>query len=114
MLGPIDLFDEHMGSNGTRLAYKLIGTVVVIIGFFEMTNLWSVLTPRSVRLFRVSICCFCGRMWGGWGGYRSPILSREGFSVVDRIGGAMGESILFFKRRKLHLKSAFFTRAALA
>ncbi|MBP7006022.1 hypothetical protein KBB27_02790 [Patescibacteria group bacterium] len=40
-LGPIDLFDEHMGSNGTRLAYKLIGTILVIVGFLEMTNLWS-------------------------------------------------------------------------
>lgn len=47
-LGPIDLFDEHMGSNGTRLAYKLIGTVVVIIGFLEMTNLWSAFLNATI------------------------------------------------------------------
>lgn len=40
-LGPIDSIDAKLGASGTRLFYKLFGTVIVIIGFMVMTNLWT-------------------------------------------------------------------------
>ena len=40
-LGAIDAVDEKLGANGTRLFYKLLGTIVVIVGFLVMTNLWG-------------------------------------------------------------------------
>lgn len=40
-LGTFDSIDSRLGPNGTRLFYKLLGTIVVIIGFLVMTNLWD-------------------------------------------------------------------------
>ncbi len=40
-LGPIDMIDAKLGGGGTRLFYKIVGTVIVIAGFLYMTNLWD-------------------------------------------------------------------------
>lgn len=40
-LGPVDMFEYKIGPGGTRLVYKVLGTVIVIIGFLVMTNLWG-------------------------------------------------------------------------
>lgn len=40
-LGPIDMIDAKLGAGGTRLFYKLLGTVIVVVGFLLMTNLWD-------------------------------------------------------------------------
>lgn len=40
-LGPVDWLEYKIGPGGTRLAYKILGTVIVVIGFLVMTNLWG-------------------------------------------------------------------------
>ncbi len=40
-LGPIDWLEYKIGPGGTRLVYKLFGTVIVLAGFLVMTNLWD-------------------------------------------------------------------------
>lgn len=47
-LGPIDAIDNKLGANGTRLFYKLLGTIVVIVGFLVMTNLWGVFVEATL------------------------------------------------------------------
>lgn len=40
-LGPVDWFEYKIGPGGTRLVYKIFGTIIVIAGFLVMTNLWG-------------------------------------------------------------------------
>ncbi len=47
-LGPLDWLEYKLGPGGTRLAYKLLGTVMVLIGFLVMTNLWSAFLNASL------------------------------------------------------------------
>lgn len=58
-LGPLDFLEYKIGPGGTRLVYKILGAVIVIIGFLVMTNLWGrflnasigsvIPTPRVIR-----------------------------------------------------------------
>ena len=41
ILGPIEWVDRNIGFGGTRLAYKLLGIFIIIIGFLVITNLYD-------------------------------------------------------------------------
>ena len=50
--GPIPSADKYLGTEGgTRLAYKLIGILISIIGFLVMTNLVNNVLSAIVKLF---------------------------------------------------------------
>lgn len=49
MLGMVDWAEQHLGSGGTRLFYKLLGTLIIIIGFIVITNLWDELVGGFIR-----------------------------------------------------------------
>ena len=49
MIGYIAWAEQHLGSGGTRLFYKLLGTLIIIIGFIVVTNLWDVLVGGFIR-----------------------------------------------------------------
>lgn len=49
MLGFVDWAEQHLGSGGTRLFYKLLGTFIIIIGFIVITNLWDELVGGFIR-----------------------------------------------------------------
>ncbi len=40
-LGPIEPVEAKLGAGGTRLFYKIMGTIIVVAGFLFMTNLWD-------------------------------------------------------------------------
>ncbi len=42
MLGPLEWFDRNFGLGGTRMAYKLLGTIIILIGFLIITNLFDI------------------------------------------------------------------------
>ena len=49
MLGSVSWAEQHLGSGGTRLFYKLLGTLIIIVGFIVVTNLWDVLVGGFIR-----------------------------------------------------------------
>jgi len=50
--GPIPSADKYLGTEGgSRLAYKLIGILISIVGFLIMTNLIEAVLTSIVKLF---------------------------------------------------------------
>jgi hypothetical protein len=41
MVGYVDWAEKHLGQGGSRLFYKLLGTVIILIGFLVITNLYD-------------------------------------------------------------------------
>lgn len=39
--GTVDWAEQKLGGGGTRLFYKLLGIVIVFVGFMVATNLWD-------------------------------------------------------------------------
>ncbi len=46
--GSIDWADQHLGGGGSRLTYKLIGIVVILIGFIVATNMWNAFLEATI------------------------------------------------------------------
>jgi hypothetical protein len=40
-VGPIEWAERNLGGGGSRLFYKLLGTVIILIGFMVITNLFN-------------------------------------------------------------------------
>lgn len=49
MLGFVAWAEEHLGGGGTRLFYKLLGTLIILLGFIVVTNLWDVIIGGFIR-----------------------------------------------------------------
>ncbi|KKW30138.1 MAG: hypothetical protein UY72_C0021G0002 [Candidatus Uhrbacteria bacterium GW2011_GWD2_52_7] len=49
MLGFVSWAEEHLGSGGTRMFYKLMGTLIIVIGFIVITNLWDHIIGGLIR-----------------------------------------------------------------
>ncbi len=43
ILGPVAWAERHFVSGGSRLFYKLLGIVVIVIGIIVLTNLYDIL-----------------------------------------------------------------------
>jgi len=41
ILGRVRFAEKTFGGGGTRIFYKLLGTVVLLVGFMVMLNLWE-------------------------------------------------------------------------
>jgi hypothetical protein len=41
MIGRIEWAEKNLGGGGSRLLYKLIGIVIILIGFLAITNLYD-------------------------------------------------------------------------
>ncbi|OGY45538.1 MAG: hypothetical protein A2729_02000 [Candidatus Buchananbacteria bacterium RIFCSPHIGHO2_01_FULL_39_14] len=55
-VGPIPSAEKYLGTEGgSRLAYKLIGILVTVVGFLVVTNLVNNVLTAIVRLFIPSI-----------------------------------------------------------
>jgi hypothetical protein len=39
--GSVDWAEQHLGGGGSRLFYKLLGIVIILIGFIVATNMWN-------------------------------------------------------------------------
>lgn len=39
--GIISFFEEKMGVGSSRLGYKIIGLIIILLGTFVLTGLWS-------------------------------------------------------------------------
>jgi len=49
--GEVDWAEKHLGTEGgSRLFYKLIGLVVIFLGFFIISGIWDLLLGGFVRL----------------------------------------------------------------
>lgn len=40
-LGTVDWAERNLGAGGSRMLYKLIGIVIILIGFLAITNLYD-------------------------------------------------------------------------
>lgn len=49
MLGFVAWAEENLGSGGTRMFYKLLGTLIIAIGFIVITNLWDRIIGGLIR-----------------------------------------------------------------
>jgi len=49
ILGFVSWAEEHLGSGGSRMFYKLLGTLIIAIGFIIVTNLWDVIIGGFIR-----------------------------------------------------------------
>ena len=47
-IGYIDWAEVKFGSGGTNLFYKLLGTLVMMLGFMVATNLWDALLGATL------------------------------------------------------------------
>ena len=50
-LGDVDWAEQHIGTGGTRLFYKLVGTGVCFIGIFIATNIISDMLTSLASVF---------------------------------------------------------------
>ena len=48
LIGYIDWAERKFGSGGTNLFYKLLGMVIMILGFIITTNLWNALLGATI------------------------------------------------------------------
>ncbi len=49
--GTSDWADSKLGGGGTRLVYKLIGIVTILLGFLAMFNLWNAFLAVTLGSF---------------------------------------------------------------
>lgn len=50
ILGPVDWAERTFVSGGSRTFYKLLGILVILIGFIVLTNLYDTLVGGFVRM----------------------------------------------------------------
>ncbi|MFA5945656.1 MAG: hypothetical protein WC802_01980 [Patescibacteria group bacterium] len=47
-VGPIEWAEKTFGGGGSRLFYKLLGTLIILIGFLVITNLFNTIVGGAV------------------------------------------------------------------
>ncbi len=51
VFGAVDWAEQKLGGGGSRLFYKLLGIVFILIGFVVMTNMWNAFLESTVGSF---------------------------------------------------------------
>lgn len=47
-VGPIEWAEKNLGGGGSRLFYKLLGIVIILVGFMVITNLFNTVVGGAV------------------------------------------------------------------
>ncbi|MFA5947124.1 MAG: hypothetical protein WC813_03805 [Patescibacteria group bacterium] len=48
-VGPIEWAERNLGGGGSRLFYKLLGVVIILIGFMVITNLFNDIVGGGIK-----------------------------------------------------------------
>ncbi len=48
-VGPIEWAEKNFGGGGSRLFYKLLGTLIIVIGFLVITNLFNDIVGGGIQ-----------------------------------------------------------------
>jgi len=48
-VGPIEWAEKNLGGGGSRLFYKLLGTLIIVIGFMVITNLFDEIVGGGIK-----------------------------------------------------------------
>jgi len=48
-VGPIEWAERNLGGGGSRLFYKLLGTLIIVIGFMVITNLFNDIVGGGIQ-----------------------------------------------------------------
>ena len=49
--GSVDWAEQKLGGGGSRLFYKLLGIVFILIGFIVMTDMWNAFLEATLGSF---------------------------------------------------------------